>query len=375
MVLMIWNWQRPEWPHFTYDAAVIRAAEEQFLHSSGLVAGAFLHLNQDEGETIRVSLLSDEALETSKIEGELLNRDSLQSSVRRHFGLSMDPARVAASPAEQGVAEVLVDGYRNFDGDLTRERLEGWHGLLMQGRHDLKEKGRYRTGGDPMQIVSGPLHAPKVHFEAPPAAAVADEMERFLRWFHESREALPALARSALAHLYFESIHPFEDGNGRIGRAIAELSLSQSLGKPVLLALSRTIGRHKKRYYDHLAEGSRSLEVTGWVRFFAPLVLEAQEQAGKQIGFILAKAKFFDRFRDRINPRQEKVLLRIFEEGPKGFTGGLSAGNYSRIAGSSPATTTRDLAELVEMGALHRTGERRHTRYYPSLPSPPPHPA
>lgn len=364
---MTWNWQKPDWPDFTFDARHLGEAEERFLHGSGMLAGVFLHLNREDGEKIRVSLLSDEALETSKIEGEMLNRESLQSSVRRHFGLPGDSRRV--SPAEEGVSELLVDTYRHFATDLTRERLSHWHEILMQGRNDLREIGTYRTLGDPMQIVSGPIHDPKVHFEAPPARMVTAEMERFLEWFNTSKGSTSPLARSALAHLYFESIHPFEDGNGRIGRAIAELSLSQSIGKPILLALSQTIGKHRKRYYEELAKASRTLEVTPWVSFFADTILEAQERAGQQIAFLLAKTQFFDRYKGHLNKRQEKILLRMFEAGIDGFAGGLSAGNYIRIAKTSAATATRDLHELVDLGALIRTGDKRYARYHLNLTS------
>lgn len=359
---MRWNWESTNWPEFEYDASSFWKEEACFMQRSGLLAGAFLHLNPEEGKEIRVSLLSEEALETSGIEGELLDRESLQVSIRRQFGLPADARRVPA--AEQGISEVLVDIYRNFTDDLNTKRLSQWHRMLMQGRCDLREVGKYRTQGDPMQIVSGPLHAPKVHFEAPPAERVPDEMERFLKWFNESKEQIPALRRSALAHLYFESIHPFEDGNGRIGRAIAELSLSQSIGKPVLLALSQTIVRHKKNYYKKLETANRTLKVGEWICFFSTIVLEAQERAGKQIEFLLKKGQFFDRYRTHLNARQEKVLLRMFAAGIDGFTGGLSAGNYVRIAKTSTATATRDLKELVELGALVKIGDRRYARYY-----------
>lgn len=215
-----------------------------------------------------------------------------------------------------------------------------------------------------MQIVSGPIHDPKVHFEAPPANRVPGEMKRFLKWFNGSLGQIPALTRSSLAHLYFESIHPFEDGNGRIGRAISELSLSQSIGKPVLLALSQTIRRHQRVYYEKLASGSHGLGVEEWIAFFSAIVLEAQGRAGRQIEFLLHKTRFFDRYRGNLNARQEKVLLRMFEAGIDGFTGGLSAGNYARIAKTSAATATRDLNDLVDRSALSKTGERKYARYH-----------
>jgi Fic family protein len=188
-------------------------------------------------------------------------------------------------------------------------------------------------------------------------------MEGFLRWFHGDGAKLPALTRAALAHLRFETIHPFEDGNGRIGRAIAELSLSQSSGKPLLIALSQVIGRRKKQYYHQLEAASRTLEVTDWVRYFGASVLEAQQDSVRRIGFLIAKTRFFDRYRGRLNGRQEKVLVRLFEAGMDGFEGGLSAGNYASITKAPPATVTRDLHDLVVKGALLRTGKRKATRY------------
>lgn len=362
---MKWNWQLPEWPEFTYDPTALHAAEARFLLGSGMLLGALVKLTDEDTARIHVDLLSDEALETSRIEGELLNRDSLQSSVRRQFGLPTDSRKVSA--AEQGVAKVMVEVFRRFDEDLTAEMLCHWQELLMQGKRGLNDVGRFRTTEEPMQIVSGPIHEPRVHFEAVPSSRVLEEMDRFLAWFNGSRYTMPALARAALSHAYFESIHPFEDGNGRIGRAIAEMALSQASGKPVLLALSRTISARKKVYYAELEKVNRTLAVSAWVSFFADTVLEAQRSAGALVHFILEKAKFFERYRGRLNERQDKVLAKVFAAGPDGFVGGLSASNYQSIAKASPATVTRDLSELVDIGALERTGEKKHTRYWLKL--------
>lgn len=362
---MKWNWQLPEWPGFTYDAPALHAAEARFLLGSGMLLGALVKLSEEDTARIHVDLLSDEALETSRIEGELFSRDSLQSSVRRQFGLPTDSRKV--SPAEQGVAKVMVEVFRRFDEDLTVDMLCHWHRLLMQGKRGVNDVGRFRTSEEPMQIVSGSIHEPRVHFEAVPSSRVPEEMERFIHWFHRSRHTMPALARAAISHAYFESIHPFEDGNGRIGRAIAEMALSQASGKPVLLLLSRTICARKKAYYAELEKVNRTLAVSEWVAFFADAVLEAQRSAGTLLHFILEKAAFFERHRGRLNERQEKVLARVFAAGPDGFVGGLSASNYQSIAKASPATVTRDLSDLVEIGALERTGERKHTRYWLKL--------
>jgi Fic family protein len=222
-----------------------------------------------------------------------------------------------------------------------------------------------------MQVVSGPLHAPKVHFEAPPSSRMDAEMSAFVTWFNSTApngtSPRPALTRAGIAHLYFESIHPFEDGNGRIGRALAEKALAQCLGQPTLIALADTIGRHKKTYYDVLEQANRGNEITDWLVYFAGVLLEAQRQTQCRIEFLIEKTKLYDRLRGELNPRQERVLTRLFREGPDGFKGGLSAENYISITQTSSATATRDLQDLVSKGALIRTGERRHTRYYLKL--------
>jgi Fic family protein len=238
---------------------------------------------------------------------------------------------------------------------------------LTNSRRDLKDFGKYRTNAEPMQIVSGPIGNEKIHFEAPPSRRVPAEMRRFIAWFNQtgpgSKKALPALTRAGIAHLFFESIHPFEDGNGRIGRALAEKALAQTLGQPALTGLATEILAHSKTYYDALEIANKKIEISDWLVWFSALALNAQKRTHAQIEFLIAKTRLLDRLRDHINPRQEKALLRMMREGPQGFEGGMSAGNYSTITGASPATATRDLAALVDAGALHRTGELRHARY------------
>jgi Fic family protein len=363
---MLWNWQQPDWPRFDWDPQRLVPAERQFLLSSGVILGSGAHLGSEERLQLTIDLMSSEALTTSQIEGETLDRPSVQSSIRRQLGLATDPRQV--KPGEQGIAEMMVDVYRTFAAPLTPEALLGWHRMVTNGRRDLTDIGRYRTGQEPMQIVSGRLDAPTVHFEAPPSARVPSEMEGFLRWFHQTapqgKTPLPALTRAGIAHLHFESIHPFEDGNGRIGRAIAEKALAQGSGQPSLIALSPTLLAHRRRYYEALAQASRSGDVTDWLAWFAEMALAAQRRTLAQIALVIDKAKLFERLQGTLNHRQEKALLRMFREGPDGFRGGLSAGNYISITGASPATATRDLADLTEKGALIKVGERKHTRYY-----------
>ena len=363
---MRWNWQQPDWPKFRFDVEALAPLESRFLREGGVVIGSVQHLGKDDRGVLTVEIISAEALKTSEIEGEMLDRESLQSSIRRQFGLVTDHRRVG--PAEQGIAELMVDLYRFYDARLDDAQLFRWHEMLMQGRRDIKDVGQYRAHAEPMQIVSGPVHAPKVHFEAPPSQQVPKEMAAFCRWFNETgpsgKRPLPALARAGIAHLYFESIHPFEDGNGRIGRAISEKALAQGLGQPSLTALSVMIERRKKEYYKALEFAHQENEITDWLMWFADIVLEAQQLTQRWIDFLIAKTKLFDALRGKINARQEKALLRMMREGPDGFEGGLSAGNYTNITGAPPATARRDMAELVELGALVRTGERKGTRYW-----------
>ena len=193
-------------------------------------------------------------------------------------------------------------------------------------------------------------------------------MRRFGDWFNEtaahSKTALPALTRVGIAHLYFESIHPFEDGNGRLGRAIAEKVLAQGLEQPTLVALSATLLAHRRAYYDALEAANKSSEINGWLLWFAGIALEAQQRTLAQTELVIKKVRFFEKFRDAFNERQQKALLRLFRAGPDGFHGGLSAGNYIAITGASQSTATRDLAHLANKGALIKTGELKRTRYF-----------
>jgi len=363
---MTWNWQQPDWPHFSWDEARLRKAEEHFLIGTGMFVGTLKHLPQSDQEQLTIESLSTEAVTTSEIEGEILDRESVQSSIRRQLGLPTDNRRIR--PAEEGVSDMMVHLYRSFAEPLSDAMLFSWHQMLFQERGRLIDVGRYRTGADAMEIVSGPIHEPKVHFEAPPSAETPKEMSRFIAWFNRTApqcaEPLPALTRAGIAHLYFESIHPFEDGNGRIGRAIAEKVLAQIFGQPTLTALAATILSRRKAYYVALEAANKSNEVTAWLSWFAGVAIEAQRRTTAQVEFLIEKTRLLDRLRGQVNARQQKALLRILREGPEGFKGGLSAGNYSSITGASPATATRDLADLVEKGALLRVGERRHARYH-----------
>ena len=362
---MRWNWQQPDWPGFTHRSGALDPLEQRFLLQSGEFVGVFRHIGADDRDRLKIELIRDEALKTSEIEGELLNRDSVQSSLLQQFGLGKGSTRIA--DAERGIAEMMVDLHESFALALSDETMFRWHAMLMGGGRRTGDIGTYRKHGDPMQVVSGPLHKRKIHFEAPPARHVPKEMRRFIRWFNDTAPSgdhpSPPLIRAGIAHLYFESIHPFDDGNGRIGRAIAEKALAQGLDRPSLIALAYAIERKRTAYYAALERSNKANEITDWLIYFANTILDAQAITMKRVDFYMAKARFYERMRGQMNERQEKVIARMFREGIDGFKGGLSAENYITISKASRATTTRDLQDLVAKGALARTGELKHTRY------------
>lgn len=363
---MTWNWEHKDWPHFIFEEEEFKDYENRFLQNTGIILGSLKHISDQDHSALKVNLISDEAYKTSEIEGEILNRQSLQSSIRKHFGLKTDNRKIP--PAEQGIAEMMIDLYENYEQPLEHGTLFAWHKMLMNGRRDLSDIGAYRTHHDPMQIVSGSIDRPNIHYEAPPSKHIHTEMDRFIAWFNQSGEGqknqLKGLIRAGVAHLYFESIHPFEDGNGRIGRAISEKALSQSLKQSTLIALSSVIQDDRKSYYQALHDVSTGLEISGWLHYFCTLVLDAQARTQSMIDLLIEKGKFYAKFDKQINERQQKTISRMFDEGISGFKGGLSAENYISITGASRATATRDLQKLVEIGAFTKTGELRYTRYY-----------
>jgi len=356
-----WVWQQPDWPNFKYDAQALVELEHKFLQNAGFLLGAYKHISDADKEQLKIDLVSEEAIETSAIEGEFLDRASVQLSLRRNFGLASDNKRIP--PSEQGISYMMVDLYTNFATPLTHEILFDWHLNLMNARSDLNFIGSYRQHADPMQIISGSAAKTRVHYEAPASKHIPEEMGRYMQWFNTAAE-LPVLTKAGIAHLYFELIHPFEDGNGRIGRAVAEKSISQSIKEPLLLASSKIIQKTKKQYYAALAANNNNLEITAWLIYFANTMLAAQDYTRAYIEFLAAKTKLYDRIKDQLNERQAKVLERMFKEGVDGFKGGLSAENYIAITQTSRATATRDLQDLVQIRALSSTGERKGTRYF-----------
>lgn len=362
---MPWNWELPDWPKFSYTSSQLEELDREFLMGVGGSLAFIKSIDKDDYHKYIVEILSTEGVESFKIEGEFLDRESLQSSIKQHFGLHGNGKR--GSEKEAQVAKLLLDVYQTFDQPLSHEMLYHWHDILFQKRSKSTDKGNYRCYSEPMQIVSNCYGSPKIFFEAPPSSRVFKEMTRFIKWFNDSRKSGSILCRAALAHLYFESIHPFEDGNGRIGRILVEKVLSQSVDRAVLIAISKVLERGKKEYYFQLSKCNRTLEIQDWVEYFGNVILQAQNESIELLYFLIKKSKLVSDLSGQINQRQEKTLLRMFAEGPNGFKGGLSAENYIGITGASRPTATRDLAELVSLKALVRTGERRQTRYWLNL--------
>ena len=364
-----WIWQDSDWPHFTWKARTLDSAAQQFADGFKDQSIVLRRAGEEDVDGLRIEWLTNESIKTSAIEGEILDRDSIQTSLLRRFGLR--PGARHHGAAEEGIAEMMVSLYRDFAQPLDHETLCKWHIMLMSANPYIETSGGYRRHEDPMQVVSGSYGRETIHFEAPPAARVHPEMDRFINWFNrktEDTDSTAALEAAAVAHLYFECIHPFEDGNGRIGRALAEKALARMLGRPTLLPLSTEICRQKKGYYAALNQANRSLDLTEWLGWFAQTALQAQAYGKQSLICVLAQARVLDQLQGQVNARQEKALLRLFEAEPEGFEGGMSARNYQTITGASESSTTRDLAALVGWGVLHKTGERRHTRYRLVLP-------
>ncbi|MDE0061484.1 MAG: Fic family protein [Gammaproteobacteria bacterium] len=366
-----WVWQDPNWPNFSWDDGALRPYIARFDRDAAWLSGALEFITDDDLAAVHLDWLEDESVETAAIEGEALKRESVRASLLHYFGLQ---ASQHASRAEQGMARMAVDAFRTYDQPLTHEMLWQWHLMLMSSSPTIRTLGAYRSDPSSIAIVSvrrGRMEGGRVHYRGPPGTIVHAEMERFMEWYNREvgqpgrGHVLPL---AGAAHLYFESIHPFEDGNGRIGRALAEKALSQGLGRPSLIPLSRTIHKRQETYYRALEGCKASLDASAWQTWFADMAIDALHQGQLRLVRQAEQARLFGRLDGQINARQDKALMRLFREEPEGFKGGLSAGNYQTITGAPPATATRDLADLVDKGALRKTGQGRYTRYWLNVP-------
>jgi Fic family protein len=340
---------------------------EETGHINGILKGA---PNTLQIETL-INTLVSEAIKTSEIEGEFLSRQDVVSSIRNNLGIAQKPEPVKDRKA-QGAAELMVNARNSYAEPLTEAMLFSWHQTLLKDSKTINT-GTWRKDSAPMQVVSGSIGKEKVHFEAPPSDQIPAEMERFIEWFNTTapggtREITKAPVRSAIAHLYFETIHPFEDGNGRIGRVIAEKALSQTLGRPVMLSLSRKIEAERKKYYQSLETAQKNIDITVWIRYFVQTIVDAQIETRDILDFTLQKTRFLDRFRNLMNERETKAVRKMLEAGPEGFEGGMTAKKYMSITQTSKATATRDLQHLAEIQCLIASGGGRSTSYQLTIP-------
>jgi len=358
---MAYNWQQNDWPHFTYN---LNGAENDLLllaEKIGHVGGMMKGLPEEGQLEVAIELMISEAVKTSAIEGEFLSRHDIMSSIKNNLGLHETLLQVNDKKAN-GIGKLMVEVRKTYKNTLTQEQLLNWHTMLLGESGTKVTVGAWRTHATPMQVISRSVGKERIHFEAPPSHLVPEEMEKFIAWFNEtcpggSREIKSAPVRSAIAHLYFETIHPFEDGNGRIGRAIAEKALSQGVGRPVLLSLSNTIEANKNAYYEALQKAQKANEITAWLHYFIKTVLHAQTQAENEIEFTLKKAKFFDIYKNMLNSRQLIIIKRMFDEGAGGFKGGMNARKYCSLTRASKATATRDMQDLTEKGIFIPLGD------------------
>lgn len=367
---MKYNWQQSDWGKFTFSLKEIEDILYVFVEKSGHLKGLLHAMSKTSQEEALIEILVSEALKTSEIENEYLSREDVTSSIRHNLGL-FEPNEEVRDVRAKGVGKLMTEVRRTYDEPLTEEILKEWHSYLFTAQTHINV-GEWRTHKAPMQVVSGRLDKPTVHFEAPPSEQIPREMKQFINWFNDTapngkNPIKYAPIRSAIAHIYFESIHPFEDGNGRIGRSIADKALSQSVGYPLLLSLSATVESNKKAYYEALKSGQKSNKITPWLHYFLQVIVDAQENAESLIDFTLKKARFFDTHREKMNERQLKSINKMFKEGTKGFEGGMTAKKHMSINQTSKATATRDLKALEELGALIVEGSGRSTHYYLNL--------
>ena len=369
---MDYAWQLPDWPRFHVDASAVAGPVRRYKALCIDASNEFGLLEKRLQRDTLLEWLVSEAISTSAIEGENLNRNDVRSSILNHLGMHDPPLRVG-DPRAEGVAALVLDVRENAGEPLTAEMLCRWQSMVVQPRPYLDEPliiGAFRHSSRPMQIVSGPTGYEKVHYEAPPGSEVPREVDTLLKWYNgttpsvNSAQDIPGLVRAAVAHAWLELIHPFDDGNGRVGRAVTDHALYQDMRSVPLFSLSATIEENRNIYYEKLATVNRSLDFTEWVVWFAESACEAQIGAQHLLAFTLEKARFWDAFGETaFNKRQSKAINRMFKAGPGGFEGGMTARKYTNLTGASRATATRDLGDLVEKGALKVKGRGRSVSY------------
>jgi len=360
----MYNWQFKKWAAFIYDEEMISANALKFAELSGEISGTFKTFNSVRQQNEILDIMISEAIKTSAIEGEMLSREDVRSSFLKKLGFATVAKNIKDKRAEN-IVLLMLDVQNNFQAKLTEKQIKQWHAMLFSNSKYINA-GIYRTGKELMQIISSAIGKGKVHFEAPPSANVPQEMKNFIKWYNGFKiknSIQKAIVKTAISHIYFESIHPFEDGNGRIGRALIEKCLSESLEKPIIISVSQTIEKNKNKYYAELKKAQTTLEINNWLRYFSQLLIDAQKNTLEILDFSIKKAQFFDQHKTLMNKRQIKIINRMLDAGKDGFEGGMTAKKYISIAKTTKATATRDLQELVELDILQQNLAGRSTNY------------
>jgi Fic family protein len=358
-------WQQDEWPHWVYDHKRLALLLAQVHQAQGHLLGRMHDLGFDLRDQATLRVLTEDVLKTSEIEGEQLNPDSVRSSIARRLGVDIG----ALAPSDrhvEGIVDVVLDATQRHPSPLTTERLLGWHAAMFPTGYSGLSKirvGHWRDDSHgPMQVVSGPLHRQRVHYEAPPAQRLELEMARFLAWFNAPPDDDPII-KAGLAHLWFVTLHPLDDGNGRIARAVGDMALARAdHSAQRYYSLSAQIQRERKDYYAQLeATQKGDLDVTAWLEWFLACLLRAIHGAEHTLGAVLTKARFWQHWAGTpLNDRQIKLLNRLLD----GFDGKLTSSKWAAIAKCSQDTALRDISELVERGALKKSeASGRSTSY------------
>lgn len=366
---MKYIWQQASWPTLRWDSEALLPLVSHARLAQGKLLAKVARLGFKLNREAQAEILTEEALTTSAIEGERLNRDSVRSSVARHLGL---PAAglAPATRSVDGLVDVLLDATQRYDAPLTAARLKRWQAALFPAGYSGLKKirpGQWRGSQQTMQVVSGAVGRERVHYEAPPGPRVAREMARFLAWWKASAAREDGMLRAGLAHLYFVTIHPFEDGNGRIARAVTEMAVAQDERLPTrYYSLSSQIMAERREYYRALETCQKGGgDVTRWLQWHVACYTRAVARAERLIADVLAKATFWqDHSQVTLNDRQRKVLNRLLDAGRGGFQGGLTTRKYVGMTKVSRATAFREIAELVDKGLLVQNPARGRSASY-----------
>jgi Fic family protein len=372
-----WIWQQPDWPDFNWQAERLAPLLRECVQTQGQLLGMAGSVGDSMSAQSELDALLQNIVTSSAIEGEQLNVGSVRSSLARRLGLEWID-RESVSQRSEGLAQLMLDATHGFDEPLTLARLLEWHTWLFPAEETTFSArsmlvGTLR-GREPMQVISGGLDRPTVHFEAPPRQGLEQQIERFLNWFEASRDqvSVDPLLRAGIAHFWFVTLHPFDDGNGRLTRTITDLALAQGEAQAIrFYAMSASILEDRTGYYRILESSQKAtLDITEWLTWFLQTLLRSLQQAIARIDSVLGKTRFWQAHRESdLSAEQIKVLNRLLDGGERGFEQGLSAGHYQAVAKVSKATATRHLAELLEKGCLRRLpGGGRSTRYKINYP-------